>query len=381
MSDRPLSVLLVEDDPDALEQFRRSLPSTVAGVALSWEDCSDFDEALERISTRRYDLIVTDIYRDRKGVRKGISPADESAADLVAAIRDKRFCPIVAFTDGSAPERLKLGPFVRFADKSGGDTEIVAQIGELLATGIPQLAQKLHDDLDKTTGSYLWSFLEANWEKLQSTGLQNAKVLERVIRKRAAMQLARIDPAIDEPTELETIDGAEFYIWPSISQNTLRLGEILQHKGSSEIRVILTPHCHLTVQQNASAPRADFVLTVKAVSARAVFEKHPVDQAATPEKRQRALRKYLLSPASVGQPMGRYWFLPGFLTLSDCYCDLLQLESVPYASVRADYERIAVLDSPFAEALQSCFTRFYSVIGLANLQPERFEHLITPDVQ
>lgn len=375
MSKHPLSVLLVEDDPDALEQFKRSLPGTVAGVDLSWDYCSEFDDALGRISQRRYDLIVTDIYRDRRGVRKGISPEDEKAADIVTSIRDRRFCPIIAFTDGSAPQRLKLGPFVRLVDKSNGDAEILKQIEELLATGIPQLAQKLHDELDKTTGSYLWSFLEANWDELQATGLKNANVLERVVRKRAAMQLSRIDPTIGTPTELETIDGAEFYIWPSISQDTLRLGEILRRKESNEVRVILTPHCHLTVQQNASEPRANFVLTVKAVAAKDVFEKHPCT-GGTQEKRQKALRQYLLSPANIGQPLGRYWFLPGFLTLSDCYCDLLQLESVPYSTLRADYDRLAVLDSPFAEALQSCFTRFYSAIGLANLQPELFEHLI-----
>ena len=78
--------------------------------------------------------------------------------------------------------------------------------------------------------------MEANWEKLRETGLQDPKVLERVIRKRAAMQLARIDPALDEPTELETVDGGEFYIWPSISQDTLRLGEILRRKEDGEVR-------------------------------------------------------------------------------------------------------------------------------------------------
>lgn len=375
MPERPLAVLLVEDDPHAMAQFKRDLPSNIAGIDLSWDYCSDFDEAVKRLNSRRYDLIVTDIYRDRIGTRKGISREDEKAADLLDVIRNNRFCPIIAFTDGSKPERLKFGPFVRFVDKSGGDANIISEIEAILQTGIPTLAQKLHNDLDKTTGSYLWSFLETNWNSLQKTGVKSANVLERIVRKRAAMQLARIDPTIATPTELDTIDGAEFYIWPSISSTTMRLGEILKRKDSDEIFVVLTPHCHLVVQEGDAQPRADFVLMVKAVPAAIVLEKYPIS-GATPEKRQKALRKYLLSPANIGQPIGRYWFLPGFLSLPDSFCDLLQLQSIAYATVVAEFDRVAVLDTPFAEALQSCFTRLYSAIGLANLQPKDFERLL-----
>ena len=88
------------------------------------------------------------------------------------------------------------------------------------------------------------------------------------------------------------------------------------------------------------------------------------------------VRRRINSPADLmGSPDGRYWFLPGFLDIPDLYCDLLQLESVPFASLRDDHDRLAVLDTPFAEALQSCFTRFYSSVGLPSLNPARFGHL------
>jgi len=77
------------------------------------------------------------------------------------------------------------------------------------------------------------------------------------------------------------------------------------------------------------------------------------------------------------QPEGRYWFLPGFLDMPDLYCDFLQLESIPYKDALDQHERFAVLDTPFAEAFQSCFTRFYSAVGLPILNVNRFQSLIS----
>jgi hypothetical protein len=53
------------------------------------------------------------------------------------------------------------------------------------------------------------------------------------------------------------------------------------------------------------------------------------------------------------------------------YVDFLQLESLKMRDA-LEWESFAVLDAPFAEALQSCFVGFYSAVGLPMLDPERF---------
>lgn len=94
-----LHILLVEDDKENLDLLLQTLPDSLGGYGLEWEPCGDFAEAMKRIATRRYDMIVTDIYRDRPGHKKGIEIEDEKAGDIISGIRSKRFCPIVAFTD------------------------------------------------------------------------------------------------------------------------------------------------------------------------------------------------------------------------------------------------------------------------------------------
>ena len=375
-----LHVLLIEDDPENLDLLVETLETEIAGHSLRWDPCGDFDEALERIERQRYDLVVTDVYRDRKGEPKTVEHGDVQAGRVVDQIVNRRFCPVVVFTDGSIPSSVTYGPFVRSADKSMGNEEIEAALRELIETGIPAAARAIHEEIDQVAGSYLWTFLSDNWDDLRESGLDTRSVLERVLRRRAAIQLARIRGGAT-PEEVGVVEAAEFYMYPSIAGDEYRLGEVVRGVDDGAFRVVLTPHCHLTVQSGKDRPKTEFVLTVRAVPAgeavRLAYEGSNEDPwSGSAEKVEGKVRRRINSPADLmGSPSGRYWFLPGFLKIPDLYCDLLQLESLPFDVLRDEFERIAVLDTPFAEALQSCFTRFYSSVGLPSLDPARFDHL------
>lgn len=362
-----LNVLLVDDDPDSLRLMSETLPPTVESATIRWEACGSFDEALERISDRRYDIVVTDIYRNRP---KNPVSGYPQGGGILESIHERRFCPVLLFTDGSFPPDCQEGPFVKLADKSAGDDAIVDKLGELIRTGVPELAHRLHDELDTAAGSYLWSFLNENWEELESCGLTQPEVLDRVLHRRAAVQLGRLDSSA---AEREGVEGAEFYLRPRITDE-LRLGQILRRDDG--YRVVLTPHCHLVVQAGQSVPRAEFVLTVRTVPATSLFAQHPLR--GSPDQRVDNLRRRLQAPAQFGRPAGRYWFLPAFLSMPHLYVDLLQMESLPIDEVVEQWETFAVLDIPFAEALQSCFVRFYSAVGLPSLDPARFTDLAPP---
>ena len=79
-----------------------------------------------------------------------------------------------------------------------GNEDIVGKMEELIATGIPEIARKLHDELDCAAGSYLWGFLEDNWGALQDN-LSAPDILERLVRRRASIQIGRLDPGCLSP--------------------------------------------------------------------------------------------------------------------------------------------------------------------------------------
>ena len=364
-----LNVLLVDDDEESLRLLGESLPGEIEGSAIRWEKCGVFDDALQLIAERRFDVVATDIYLDRSA--KEPVTGDAQGVRVLNEIRDRRFCPVLLFTDGTFPNEPPEGPFLKYADKSPGNEQIVEKLGELIRTGVPEMAHRLHDELDNTSGSYLWQFLDNNWPALEVAGLTKPDVLDRLVHRRASVQLGRLEDSPDGPAERPHVEGAEFYLRPRIATE-LRLGQILEHDG--EYRVVLTPHCHLSVQPGQTDPRADFVLTTRTVGATALFEQVPL-QGKTEAKRLDDLRRRIQSPTDFGQPKGRYWFLPGFLTMPHLYVDFLQLESLPIQPALNDWESFAVLDIPFAEALQSSFVRFYSAVGLPILDPSRFTDL------
>jgi CheY-like chemotaxis protein len=367
-----LNVLLVEDDPESLNLLIQTLPTTIENETIRWEACGSFEEALELIAYRRFDIVVADIYRDRKSRAKEPANGDPQGGGILARIRERRFCPVLLFTSGVFPPDYIEGPFVKLADKSAGDDEIIQKLRELIQTGVPGLAHQLHEELDRTAGSYLWKFLDEKWNDLKSSGLTDLTVLDHLIHRRAGVQLGRLEESADDPAERKSIEGAEFYLIPPITSD-VRLGQIMIR--GDEYRVVLTPHCYLANQPGKETPRADFILTVLTVPAATLFAKYPLP-GSTEEKRLRNMSSRLQSPARFGEPEGRYWLLPGFLRMPDLYADLLQIQSVSADTLLQEWEAVAVLDVPFAEALQSCFVRFYSAVGLPPLNPKRFMRIV-----
>lgn len=376
-----LNGLVIEDNEYTLTELIETLPSTLEDYEILWTPCKNFDEATMRLMTQRFDIVITDIYIDSEGHAKSYDFNETGAKNTIDSIRKHRFCPVLAITDGSKPDHFPDSPFVGFADKTNING-VEDALKTLIATGIPKLSRSLHDELDKDASFYLWRFLEENWDKIRH---EDTIMLERLLKRRAAIVLSRLDHR--HQSEIGSVEGLEFYIYPPISKDAYRLGELIRNKESQEFSIILTPHCHLTIQAGANEPRAEFVLTVKTRKAHDLIRAIPIETKKE-DKRQDELRRRIQGPAQFNgkpeenfsksfKPDGRYFFLPGFLQIPDLYCDFLQVESIEYASLRENYERIAVLDTPFAESLQVCFTGFYSAIGTPNLDPSRFVHLIS----
>jgi hypothetical protein len=376
-----LHLLLVEDDHETLTQLLDTLPKELGGCELEWEPCESFERALKLLDLRRYDIVVTDVYQGRVEGQASAHVGDAEAPRIIEAMRWRRICPIVAYSDGPRPKSIVETAFVKFADKSDPKDPIVTKLLEVIATGVPLLARKIHDELDRAAGSYLWDFLEGKWSDLVARGATDAVVLERIIRRRAAIQLSHLDPSKSSPVELGMVEGVEFYLYPPVSGLEMRLGDILRKKADGTFFVVITPHCHLVVQPNETLPRADYVLLVHAIPAndaiRAAY-KTPKGEPKNPWSGDASdrLRKFTQSPSSMGKPTGRHWFLPGFLELPNLFCDFLQVQSISLDMIGKDFDRMATLASPFAEALQACFGTFFGAVGIPVVNSERFKELI-----
>ena len=366
-----LQVLVVEDETADLKALLRDLPPVFykAGVDVTLHPAGTFEEAAALIADphRRYDLILSDTYRGEQ--KKG----DAAVLEMVATYRAGRFCPLVVFSASARPDALRIGAFVMWADKTE-QQGIEKTVARMLATGIPQTARQLHDELDRLAGSYLWEFVEKNWDRLEQGGHVEPEVLSRLIRRRAALQIAEITSTEAGQNQVLEVHGLEFYMYPPVSQKRYSLGQVIRRNDDhKDVRVILTPHCYLTIQSNQKIPRAEFVRVVKTRPVQEVLGAEKIKGARDSDKNacSRKLRNWTTPPSGqdVGKPEGRYWYLPAFLEIPHVYCDFLQVDSLPYATLESDYESLAVLSPPYAESLQACWKAFDSSVGIPELAP------------
>ena len=369
-----LQVLLVEDDPEDLAQFCRDLP----GFFESLDHPSDiypmdsFDDGLQaaRNPLTRYDLVISDTYRGDH------QDQDAAVMQMIEEYRNGIFCPLIVMSSGVCPADFNATPFVRWASKDTVD-DLNNQIREMLQIGIPQTARKLHNELDNIAGQFLWGFIDANWSELEASAAADDRLIERIVRRRAAIALSDLIPS--EYAALDSRYGLEYYVYPALDHAYFSLGDILRHNQSdSDFRVIMTPHCHLIPQSNQPQPRADHVLTVRTVPVSEVLAQK-IDNAKTNNQQQKdtKLRRWAQSPAQTGrQPAGRHWYLPKFLDIPHLYCDFLQVESLPLTQLNANYHRIATLLPPYAEALQECFSSFYGSVGIPGIDPKAIRDMI-----
>src|SRR5690242_14974870 len=143
-----LRILLIEDDREYLGLFEKTLSRRLGNHDIHWTFDSSFENAVERLQLERFDIVATDIWRDRRGVNKAnLDERDAKATEVLAQIRGRRFTPVVAFSDGSLPTTISTGPFLKFADKVGSNREIESRITELIETGVPEATKALHDEL------------------------------------------------------------------------------------------------------------------------------------------------------------------------------------------------------------------------------------------
>lgn len=370
-----LQVLLVEDDEGDLNQYLKDLPTVFDrhNIPATLHGCKDFEEAFSVVAdpSRRFDLVISDTYRG--DIRKG----DAAAIDLVRRYRQVRFCPLVIISSGSKPEGLVESDFVLWAQKAKPNG-IELAIESILQTGVPQISRKLHEELDRSAGSFLWNFMESRWGELRKEKLSQS-LLERIIRRRASTQLSDIEHQDGEWLPISTRAAPEYYIYPKLRAEYLGLGDILRDKATcADFRVILTPHCHLVLRPPEPKPKADYVLTVKTVPAKNVLAaKIESIEGVEVTKRNKKLAQWARSPAKTERhPEGRHWYLPAFLDIPHLYCDFLQVESLSYEALFERFEPIASLVPPYAEAMQSCFAGFYASVGIPDVYPDSISSLL-----
>lgn len=264
-------------------------------------------------------------------------------------------------------------PLVTVVEKTEGGEVLVSAIRDALATRLPEINRALVDHVDGIQRDYMWDFVATNWETFGATTDRSGLAL--LLLRRLAMSLsnesvdklaAALGDMVSEAVGDHVVEPMRYYVMPPLAGSPLA-GDIFcgELNGNRGHWVLLTPSCDL------ANVKAEFVLLARCET----LADQPEYQAwanklpgPTGEDNKR-LDALLKNNRMKGQTE-RVYFLPAAFVIPDLIVDLQQVVGIPNDELDG-LDRVASLDSPFAEALVARFTHYFGRIGTPDLNVPR----------
>ncbi len=356
-------VLVVDDDPAVGETISKLLETNSTTVQFE----QHFHRAVELVATNKFDILVLDI-RDESSntVSKG------AGINIFHKIRERCFMPIIFYTAlPGASADISNAPFIQTVSKIDDDpiSAMRDAINNVIGSGLPRLLQSVSDHVANVEREFMADFVEQHWSHLVDRPEDVAYLLSRRLAtsfeegsESLALKLGRTGST----TPGDKIHPTRYYIQPPSSD--FKMGDLLAKSGpvenvedGTELYVVLTPSCDLVLRLGKM--KADRVLLSQCIPL-SYFKEYQDWENSVDNGNEKSLRKLIDSRPD--RQEDRYFFLPAAWNLQDCVADLQDVVSIPCEEL-ASYKKIALLDSPFAEALSYQFNRYMGRVGKPDL--------------
>ena len=366
-------VLIVDDDEcigNSVKEFLEDEQLNEVGDTADVSVQQDFDAAFGALESTRYDIAILDVRR--QGGRHSI-PEEEAGEQLLRKIQGIRFLPVIFYTGlSNLVTHIENSPFVQVVSKGSTHEALLNAVQITLKSQLAHLNRALLNHMDNVQRDYMWGFVSKYWQTI--IGQTDKTAVSYLLARRLASSLS--DPtAAGLASEL----GSEFcgeiaagkihpmqsYVLPPLDNPSMVSGDIYKGQiyGEGNYWVMLTPSCDLVQNKAERLLLAGCALLQE--------QEEYLDWRKSPSKGKRQLLAGLLqNNRKVGQ-QGRYVYLPGAIHIPNLVVDLqniLAIERPEFDSMGLN--RLATLDSPFAEALTSQFSRLYGRIGTPDLDTD-----------
>jgi CheY-like chemotaxis protein len=331
-----------------------------------------FEQAMGLLERERFDLVVLDV---RLGPEQDeVKIEDEAGVVSLEQIRSRRFVPIVFWTALPGAVRHLASDLVLVMEKTELLPALSSAVNRLFETRLPAVNRALLRLVEDEQRRYMWDFVVGHWTELEGADDHTAvayllaRRLGRSLGGPGIRQLADElgEDASGAPPE-DKIHAMEMYLRPPVAGTALQAGDLLRE--GTEVGqawwLVLTPSCDLEHE------KADFVQLAACLP----FEDQSdvatwrAGQGNSNERTKAKRRVVELLRQQTGGQLDRWLFLPQALDIPDLIVDMQQLRSLPFGKVAA-LERIASLDSPFAEAAVNRYNRYYGRVGTPDLDAD-----------
>ena len=358
-----LRILSVEDEEEQRDILKRVFSKPIFNKKIEFKVIDNFESAINEITKNDYHIVILDIYRGK--------PDDniDEGEKILRAIQKERFIPIVFYSGNTKNVESLRSQMVGVVTKGKeeGIEYLKKEIERLVKSNLPFIRENIHNHLEKELKEYFWNIIHerknifrADEEDFSLGYLMLRKFGHSLSKEKIAEILG------DNTLTSEKAHPMQFYIYPTDTNQEFECGEIIKSKENNEFFVILTPSCDF-IETSKRKRKAERILLVQASSlnTREEYIKYKTKASNT---NKNELEKLINS--SKGD---RYFFLPKTPFIEENrVVDFQNKEMVSYESLSEpkNYERIAKLDSPFAESMVASFIRYYNRIGFPDIDTD-----------
>ena len=365
---KELKLLYIEDDKENRDYLVKLLKDyTLCDFKVNIEAVDTFDNAIDKINSKPYHIIILDIY---KGNPNG---GEQLGLQILEQIQSKSFIPVI-FYSGNTKDvqdlKSQIVGVVRKGDE--GVDGLKLEIERLIKFNLPFIKENIHACLEEELKNYFWEIIHEQRSKFRP-GINDFSLGYLMLRKfSSSLSRDKISKILgDNSLNKEKVHPMQFYIYPTNS-GEYECGEILEK--DKEVFVILTPSCDFILREKSrkvngvdlkeKSRKVGNVLLAKTtlLSETKEYEKYQSKKDGKDEK------KNLIRLIESGKG-DRFFFLPQTPFIENRIIDFQSKEMVKYDDL-VNYTRVAKLDSPYAESMVSSFIRYYNRIGYPDIDRE-----------
>lgn len=357
---KDIRVLYVEDDARNREDLKALLPSTFGDDFRIILDCEEsFENAAKK--SRDYHLIILDLYQG-PATEGGVNMGEKVFEDIKAFV----FCPIV-FYSGNVLSVKDMRSRVIGIVRKGEDNELEvlkSEILRLINNGIPTLREKVHHAIDEEFRRFFWETIQKRNDIFKadeedfSLGYMLLRNFADYLSKDNIKEILKDSSIMDDK-----VHPMEFYIYPIDINRPYANGEIIRKHSTGDCFIILTPSCDFVERFKngiSQGPNAEKVIIVKAED----LKNTALYLSYIKSKKKDELNE--LKRLIESRKGDRFFFLPQTPFINNLVIDFQYCETIDIGDLMG-YDRIAKLDSPYAQAMTSTFIRYYDRIGFPDI--------------
>ena len=362
-------LLFVDDNTENCEIAAKYLTEKVVlepDEKLKVDTEVDFNNALDRLESYNYDLLVLDV---RLGPHEE-EREEEEGIKVLESIKARCFIPVIFYTGLPQKVRDLQTPLVKVIENTEGLPKVLSTIKEIISTGITLVNRSLLQHVKEVQRDYMWEFVSNNWEAFGDTPDRSslayflARRLAKSLDSPGIQKLAeKLGDSLKTWCSEDNVHPMRYYVIPPIVIRPMA-GDIIMEEDGTQTRymVLITPSCDIVLN------KVDHMLFADCTPLRETKEyidwkEHPDD----PKDRYINRLSVLLTNGKE-----RFFFLPSVFNIPDLIVDYQKLTTFkPQEFSRLITEKrftcIASLDSPYCEALLARFARYFGRLGTPDL--------------